>query len=362
MRLRRIIPSHSLIQRMLHATTLCRLSLLFLAASASPPIHAQEAPAEPSPSEGAPYTLHLYARLVELPTIILPPKSRSTSLIDPQQINISLDSGHPFHPSSIRIEGNDPLSLAILLDASASNQDPSSLLPAFSKDFSPWIAGSFQPHDHLSIYSLNCDLFRAAENQPPVPTVLQAELDRAIPPLTPREKKLRSSCPRPVGLRDSIYFIMRQLSESPGRHVLLVLTNGSDERGTIPWSDLIAAATLHSVTLFVITSPSPALYQFGSNLNTLAQHSGGFFFSVTPGVLPSAMAYDVKLLRARYILQFRMPEHMTGGVHHVDVTLSKTEAIIRPSGITVPLPDKSLDHPSTDLPYEGPPSGSQPPN
>jgi hypothetical protein len=214
MRFRRPIPLRATSRRIPLTQTLFRLSLLILTVSAPLSFHAQtpsqpttsSTPAQPSPHEGAPYVLHLYARLVELPTIILLPRNHASFPVDPQNVNIALDSERSFHPTSIRLEGNDTLSLAILLD---DRNDESNILPAFSQDFSAWVTGSFKPHDHISIYSINCNLIRSADDQPPTPALLQPKLDLAIAPLLPQSKMPRPHCPKAVGLRDSIDFIMR---------------------------------------------------------------------------------------------------------------------------------------------------------
>jgi hypothetical protein len=337
------------------------LPLLLLIAFAHPLLRAQE-PEPISPQEDAPYTLHLYTRLVELPTIILLPRGHASTPINPQTINIALDSRRSFHPISIRLEGNDPLSLAILLDVSG--DDHSNILPALSQSFSAWVAGSFQPQDRLSIYSLDCDLRRSADGQSPIPALLQPRLDSSITPLPAQDRKSRPPCRKAVGLRDAIAFIMTQLSALPGRRALIILTDGRDEQGIMKWSDLAYAATLHAVTLFALTVPSPTLYQWGGELNTLTQHSGGFFFSTAPARLPAAMARFVELLRTRYILQFSMPVNLGPGLHHVNVTLTKTAATIRPSGITVPSNDPSTRTGPVNIPLEtpeAPPSDPTPP-
>jgi hypothetical protein len=328
------------------------LIFLLIRACAATPLLAQEDP-QPPPANATPYTLHLYARLVELPTIILMPRHQSASPLNPKSVNIALDAGRPFHPASIRLEGDDPLSIAILLDSS-SNDDHFSLIPAFSRNYMAWITKSLRPQDRITLYSLRCDLYRTSANQAPDSTLLQPELDQAVAHSLPHQGKARSACTQPIGLRDTINFIMRQLPNTPGRHVLLVLTDGGDDKSTTPWSSLILAATFHSVTLFALARSSPSLYEWGSNLRELVQHSGGFFFSISPDQLTSALNYDVKLLRARYILQFPMPDAMTGGLHHADVTLSNGDATIRQAGITVPLPNPAIDHPSTDMRSQSP--------
>jgi hypothetical protein len=49
-----------------------------------------------------------------------------------------------------------------------------------------------------------------------------------------------------------------------------------------------------------------------------------------------------------------MPKSLVPVVYHVDVTVPKFDAVIRPSGVTVPVPNPEVDHPATDLPSEAP--------
>ena len=346
------ILSHPASLRRHRSPRLSFFLLLLLSAAYVLPLRAQEA-APPTPSNSAPYILHLYARLVELPTIILLPEVHASNAIDPRKVDMTLDGGRPFHPLSIRLEGDDPLSVAVLLDVTGDNR--SMLSQAFSKNFSAWVSQSFKPHDRLSIYSLNCDLYRGAINIPPIPSLLQPAVDRAIPPPSVHPRTSHAPCPRAVSLRDSIYFVMRQLSANPGRHVLIILTDGKYQKGAISWSELASAATLHAVTLFSLVPPSLTLNQWASDLSAVTEQSGGFFRTSTPDLLPTALARFVELLRTRYILQFSIPKDLGPGLHHVDVTLTGTDATIRPSGITVPLVDPTLDHPATDLPSALPP-------
>jgi hypothetical protein len=86
------------------------------------------------------------------------------------------------------------------------------------------------------------------------------------------------------------------------------------------------------------------------NIYSLAQQSGGFLFSLTNSTVPNALNEIVRLLRTRYILQFPMPTNVSPTIYRVFVTVPKVVAVIRPSGIGVPLPKPAADHPSTDLP------------
>ena len=62
---------------------------------------------------GGPYTLHVYTDLLQIPTVALTRLHGSYRELTAQRFTISLDSGPGFHPTHIRSEGDDPVSLAI---------------------------------------------------------------------------------------------------------------------------------------------------------------------------------------------------------------------------------------------------------
>ena len=340
-----------------HHTYRCfSLALLLIAIFSSFPLRAQDAPPS-EPGNSAPYTLHLYARLVELPTMILLRRDQTLLHLDPQQINIKLNAAPPFHPTSLRLEGNDPLSIAILLDVSGDQRD---LLSAIQKDFSTWVATSLRPQDHVSIYALDCDLLQTSNDVPANPTVLQKGLDLALTSQLPHGASTKPSCGKSIRLRSSLLVVMRRLSRVPGRRTLLVVTGGRDAKAKIDWSQLTSEAGLDSVTVFALTSPGPMEFQRMIDVYTLTHDSGGFLFSPTPNALPKALDQLIGLLRTRYILQVPMPADLTPVTYHVFITVPKFDVLILPSGVTVPLANPSVDHPSTDLPYEAPLSDPHP--
>src|SRR5579871_3083431 len=70
---------------------------------------------------GAPYTLHAYEDLVQVPALVLTAKKKSYPNLGVGDFAITLDSGPPFHPSHLRLQGDDPMDVALLMDASASD-------------------------------------------------------------------------------------------------------------------------------------------------------------------------------------------------------------------------------------------------
>ncbi|MEG9435131.1 hypothetical protein JAO29_02995 [Edaphobacter sp. HDX4] len=64
--------------------------------------------------------LHVYAGLVQMPTLILSQYRKGIELrIDERRFSIRVDSGPWFKVTHVRPEGEDPISLSILLDHSA---------------------------------------------------------------------------------------------------------------------------------------------------------------------------------------------------------------------------------------------------
>jgi len=319
------------------------LGLIFVLIAAA--LHAQSPP-EASPDN----TLHLYTRIVELPTIVLRPSHPLLPSLDPKRVNIKLDLNPTFHPTSIRLEGDDPISLAILIDT----RGHPFLLPPLQAALSTWLTASFQPQDRISLYAMNCHLIQSAHDDPPNPALLQPIFDSLLTRSEADTTRSHADCPNPVGPREAIYFAMRQLAQRTGRRALLMVTNGGDDKGTVKWSDLTSYATLCAVTIFGINAPDPTLYQWSGDFNDLSQRSGGFYVITPPGQVSDKLSRIIQLLRQRYILQFSMPSNLTSGVHLVYVTIDNTTAIIRPSGITVPINDPSTHTGPVNIPLGSP--------
>jgi hypothetical protein len=339
------------------------LLLLLLAAAAcvAIPLHAQDAP-PPEPDGSAPYTLHLYARLVELPTLIFFRDEKPPTL-DAQQINIklrsiALNSTQSFHPTSVRLQGDDPLSLAILLDVSG---DQTKLISAIQKDFSAWVTRSLRPQDRVSIFALDCNVIQTSSDVGINPSLLQGGLDLALTSPLSHGASDKPSCGKSIRLSGSLVFVMRKLSKLPGRRILLVVSGGRNDQTKITWPQLGTEAGIDSVTVFGLSTRGPMESQGMTDLYNFTEQSGGLLFSTDPAGVPKTLDELINLLRSRYILQFPMPHDKTPVAYRVVVTVPKFDAITLPSGISVPLPNAAIDHPSTDLPSQASPSESNPP-
>ena len=309
---------------------------LFAGAVASSP-HAQE-PA-PAPPDNPAYVLHLDSRMAQVPTLFLSKDEHPVPPLDPQHISIAFDAGPRFHPSRIRLQGDDPITLGLLIDVSGSVSD---LLPALTQDFSTWVGASLKPQDHVSIYSLDCALFQTDSFQSSLPSVLQRDLDAALSSPLPHGSKSRPACSNSIRLRDSMGIVMTQLSKLPGRRVLLVISDGFDRTSHESWEDLRVDAATRDVSVFAMTPDRPLFSSVVYPLCVFTHQSGGLCFRSSPKLVDTTLPGFIKLLRERDILEFPMSPNFTGN-HIINVTMDNGDAIILPAGfaivpIAAPLP------------------------
>src|SRR5450631_3194961 len=75
-----------------------------------------------APEDATVPTLHAYADLVQVPTLVLSTIDfRPATWVDQRKFSVSFDGGPKFHVTHARLEGDDPLSVAILLDVNRAN-------------------------------------------------------------------------------------------------------------------------------------------------------------------------------------------------------------------------------------------------
>ena len=338
-----------------------KLLLLLLASATASQLLAQSTP--PAPPPGNPgYTLHVYVNLLQIPTLVLSPSLSPLPPIDLDKFNISLDSGPRFHPTHIRLEGDDPIDLAILLDLSG---DAYHLQSALTHSILAFANQSLQPHDHVSIYAVDC-VFVGTRNDIPATQgdqIVQA-LDAAISfPKLHGAGETTPHCANSIHLWNAIGKVAETLSPMPGRRIILVISNGYDHRSPMHWNDLRTYAASRSITIFGLYPVPDLLKHPGSfhlmlstedPFNQLCQLTGGLVLFTTPSEVSNNLKRTIDLVRGRYILEFPKPDAGGRGEHHIDVTLKKMDAFIRPAGISYPPADPSIATDPTTLP--SPPS------
>jgi hypothetical protein len=78
-------------------------------------------------------------------------------------------------------------------------------------------------------------------------------------------------------------------------------------------------------------------------LVSVCELSGGIVMRMSDSAaLPQSLEKFVTMLRERYIVEFPRPSNSTAGEHGMEVKIDKGIYLIRPSGVSLPLPDPVL--------------------
>jgi hypothetical protein len=163
----------------------------------------------------------------------------------------------------------------------------------------------------------------------------------------------KRACANPLNLWDALRFVTYELSNRPGRRVILAVTNGYDGGSKHPWNELRTFAQASGVTIFGLAywgSYPPLVYRFENPFNSVCELSGGMVMLADEKSVAKKLKSFTALLRGRYIVEFPRPLNGTVGEHNLIVKIDKSDAFIRPAGISVPIADPALMADPTTIP------------
>jgi VWFA-related protein len=307
-------------------------------------------------------TLHVYTNTIQIPVLVLGEDQRKIAPIAPDRFKVSFDGGPPFRASHVRLEGDDPISLAILLDMSGSELELSTKLENAIAELAPL---SLRAKDHVSIYGLDCEFTQYASDMPADEERLKKSIHEALQAASDRRHvKHGSKCESQVHLWDALAFVTNQLSGLSGRRVILAVSDGQDKGSKHKWNEVRAFAQNSAVAVFGmryvpwLSDDSPAMGNVMEDpFRSICELSGGRVFSTNRTDVAKRLQGFVAMVRGRYIVEFPRPRNSTKGQHQFVVTIDKSKAFIRSTGISVPLPDaKALADPTTVTPSDGNPA------
>jgi hypothetical protein len=351
----------------------CRAQEAEPALGAPAPAAASEA-AEPIP------TLHVYMNLEQIPVLVL---SEGHELlkkpVDASRFQVSLDAGPKFKPMHVRVEGDDPIALAVLIDVT---NPKSNLLPQVADAVAGLARGMLHEQDRVSIYVMDCALIRTADLMQPEPARLRTAVERGLDGWQ-RRVALRGktqACKPALPLWDAMMIVESQLLQEPGRRVLLAVTDGRDAGSRTGWNTVRLAAQTSSTAVFGVQTELnlgtqyaaeslgrgtlgggaeamtvvPIAGQLGAEdpFNAICQLSGGVEVAAGKKDLAAQFQRVIGMVRSRYILEYPRGNHDQAGMHSIDVTIRRMDAYIRPAGLTVPVADQKLLADPTTLPTD----------
>jgi hypothetical protein len=341
--------------------------LLLVLAWGSVPVFAQQSTEAPcsvdkpgsgcvTAGEAPPRTLHVYANLERIPVLVLS-SSRTAMKADESQFRVSLDSGREFKPDHVRVEGDDPVSFAVLIDAT---KPKSILLPKISESFAQLAQSSFNPSDNVSIYVMSCSLVQTAYNLTPDPSSLMKALKEALATSRAEQADHKDSCKQGIPLWDSMAVVTQQLQKLSSYRVLIAITDGHDSGSKNSWNEVRFLAQRTSVAVFGVSPvldklpPAPALgsmlhdalpaspFHGEDPFDIICQLSGGIQTFTGGRKLGDALVQVVQMVRNRYIVSFSEANNDQARVHSLAVTLANVDAYVRPAGLSVNLLDPEL--------------------
>jgi hypothetical protein len=323
------------------------------------------APPATDPSSSSKPTLHVYTNLKQIPVLVLSHDYRRMKPIDASGFRLSIDSGPKFHPTYVRREGDDPISLAILIDASKPDNE---LLPTLTQAIAALPPDFLHPQDHVSVYVMDCSLIRTTYDTAANPTALAEGVQRAMEPWQIRQtqneelKKEKKIPPPPcrVGLPlwDSLAEVLTDLDQQPGRRVLLAITDGQDTGSKTNWKDVMFHAQIRSETVFGLLPLKATVFKLETPGETkeirhiespssggpedkfeqICVNSGGIQLQASEHTTLYRLKEFTQMLRERYILEFPRAPNEEAGVHTLAVSYRKKGNLyIAAAGITVPI-------------------------
>ena len=308
--------------------------------------------------DGGVPTLHVYANLIQIPTLVLGAnRERLKTPVAESRFSVSIDNGPWFRASHVRQEGDDPISLSILLDVSG---DTGQLMPKISDVIADLAPLTLRAKDHVSIYALDCSLIQSLNDVPAERERLKAGVDEALQSWKAREG-IKQNCEQSVPLWDALTHIADEMSKLPGRRVILAVTDGRDRGSRITWNETRNLAEARGVAVFGLSYISQfarktngAFQRWSSEdpFHSVCELSGGLVLQAVPRLVEDALKQFVAMVRERYIVEFPRPAHATAGVHVKEIRIARSDAFIRPAGISVPIQDAAVLADPTTVPSD----------
>jgi len=276
------------------------------------------------------------------------------------RFSVSIDSGRWFRATHVRQEGDDPISLSILLDV---NGDTTALLPKIGEAIGKLAPLSLHPSDRVSVYALGCSLLRSLDDVPANGVLLKQGVGAVLEPtLLRKSDKREKDCELKGRLWDGLGQVAIALAGLPGRRVILVVTDGHDTRSKLSWNQVRDFAQARGIAIFALNLASTTSGSIGYRLGrggylasggqssplenpliALCELSGGIVMRMSdPTALSKWLERFVTVLRERYIVEFPRPGNSTAGEHGMEIKIDKGHYLIRPSGVSMPVPDPVL--------------------
>jgi len=285
-------------------------------------------------------TIHVLADLIEVPVFAFKPPFRPEPGLTKSQFVVRLDGGTPFHPSHVRMEGDEPLHLAVVVEADT--QDIHLLSQNLQSGMESWPPTVFNLSDRVSFYIYGCRLVRTLKEEHVSPEDQRDKLVRAVAlPAFQSAMEGGRACARPP-LDKLLETVMNQTADAGGWNVILWVVNAGHKADLKQFERVRAFAAAQRVTVFAIkylaTGRFPASVYSGSEVvNRLVSAVGGITLHSAFGELGEVTETMIQDVRQRYIVSFPRPGNGSKGTHWLEVTSTAKGVRVLSSAASAPL-------------------------
>jgi|GEM_PF-3455221 len=289
-------------------------------------------------------TLHVYVNLVQIPVLVLNSSLHPTPRIPDTSFKVSLEGLGQIHPSRIRLEGEDPINLTLIVDRSEKDDTLWNDLP---KSMEPLIQ-ALRPRDHISFLAFDgCTARRFGPEMAPFNAEWMKQTAKVVTDMAPSKLRGKQDCPKLITYWELVMYAATKLSQYPGRKILVTLGPG-DTLTSQTAQQVHTLLTQHSITLFPIVHGlamsgivPPRGFDSGTNavhaMTSQAELSGGMLLGTSFRGFGKTLAQPVELARGRYIIEFPRPDKLPPGTHYIQVEDGHPHDFIRIAGISVPI-------------------------
>jgi len=286
--------------------------------------HSGQSASQPSASQPAPAVqsdtvIRVNVRLVRMLVTVKDASGQLVGSLNKSDFNV-YDNGVKQDISVFDRETEQPLSVAMLVDTSASTGiEMRYELDSVSR-FLRVLLSEGNPEDTVALYSFNSDV------------TLHSGYTRRFHRVDQMLKQLKSE--GGTSLYDAIFLASHDLEYRNGRHVMVLVTDGGDTTSTVNYHQALESAQLADTLLYpvlVIPITNDAGRNTGGEnaLTTLAAGTGGHVFTPSLGAqLDRAFDDILRELRTQYLIGFypRNVPPATDRFHTLKVAVSAPAA------------------------------------
>jgi hypothetical protein len=281
---------------------------------------------------------------LEMPLLVTDHLHRPVDDVSLEKLRLKTATGAQISPIAMRREGDDPISLAILIDAS---RDSFHDLAKLGDEFAGLVGSELLPADRITMYAADCTMTRSMNNAVPDAAALRKGVSDAMTFPTLHGGKDHSACGKTFPLWDDVAVAVAGLSHAPGRRVILLISSGENGGGKYDWMTVEQYAFDQGVAIFglrdkrqadaddfsrnslttthgtgtgaVSFTPPPAL-RSANNLELLCANDGGLTLTSAPEFRRDGIAGILFLIRNRFILTIPKDSYRVGTTHGVKIT------------------------------------------